>query len=59
MGFMLMEYVFILFEIIGEDIGFLDMDESVYREVFIKVGLFEGMVVVLVDLEYYVVLGWF
>ncbi|KHT44370.1 quinone oxidoreductase [Alteromonas marina] len=57
-GFTLMEYASTLSEITGEDIGFLDMDESAYREALIKAGLPEGMAAALADSEHYAASGW-
>ncbi len=57
-GFTLMEYASIISEITGEDIGFLDMDESAYREALIKAGLPEGMAAALADSEHYAASGW-
>lgn len=57
-GFTLMEYASTLSEITDEDIGFLDMDESAYREALIKVGLPEGMAAALADSEHYAASGW-
>lgn len=56
-GFTLMEYASTLSEITGEDIGFLDMDESAYREALIKAGLPEGMAAALADSEHYAASG--
>lgn len=57
-GFTLMEYASTLSQITGEDIGFLDMDESAYREALIKAGLPEGMAAALADSEHYAASGW-
>lgn len=57
-GFTLMEYASIISEITGEDIGFLDIDESAYREALIKAGLPEGMAAALADSEHYAASGW-
>lgn len=57
-GFTLMEYASTLSEITGEDIGFLDMDESAYREALIKAGLPEGLAAALADSEHYAASGW-
>jgi len=57
-GFTLVEYASTLSEITGEDIGFLDMDESAYREALIKAGLPEGMAAALADSEHYAASGW-
>jgi len=57
-GFTLMEYASTLSEITGEDIGFLDMDESAHREALIKAGLPEGMAAALADSEHYAASGW-
>ena len=57
-GFTLMEYASTLSEITGKDIGFIDLDESAFRDALINIGLPEGMAAALADSEHYAASGW-
>ncbi|OLF78863.1 NAD(P)-dependent oxidoreductase [Alteromonas sp. W12] len=57
-GFTLMEYASTLSEITGKDIGFIDLDESAFRDALINMGLPEGMAAALADSEHYAASGW-
>ena len=57
-GFTLMEYASIISEIVGKDIGFIDLDESAFRDALINIGLPEGMAAALADSEHYAASGW-